>query len=180
MDEALKAELASIKNALVATTEAVEGQTLTAGTATAVSGAQALIGSVVSKFSWTKAMVNALGSNLTGDITVCTLPAKTLVKRAIIRITTQGAGTTTMTVSLGRTGTGYIDWIKASDAKAADGTMYGLATADIGTGMDDLLGDLPSMTAGTAVKLHFVTTVEHLDDVSASAGDVFLETIVLP
>lgn len=128
------------------------------------------------KFSWTNAMVVALGAGLIGDITVATLPAKTIVHKAVIVITGQAAGPTTLTLALGRTGALYIDYIVAKTAKAAANTIYGEAFADLGTNLSALVADLPSLTTTTDIKLHFIATVANLDQTTASTGDVYLWT----
>lgn len=135
--------------------------------------------SVIHKFQWTNANVVALGAATTGNITVCTLPAKTVVKRAYIVITGQGAGATTLTVSLGRVSTAYTDYIVASNAKAAANTVYGDATAEQGAGIT-LAGDLPSVTGTTAVIAQFISTGANLSAVTGSTGDIYIETITLP
>lgn len=149
---------------------------LTAGTMTV--GTSSMVRSTVHKFSWTNAMVVALGAGLTGDIAVCTLPAKTVVKRAWVVITGQAAGVTTLTVAVGRTSALYIDYIVASDAKAAVNTKYGGASADLGTNLTGY--DLPSVTATTLVNAHFISTVQNLNATTGSTGDIYLETLVLP
>ena len=136
--------------------------------------------SVLHKFSWTNAMVAALGAVTTSELTVCTLPAKTFVKKALVVITGQAASLTALTVSLGRVGTAYIDYIVASNAKAAANTIYGNAIAEIGTGIADVAGDIPSLTGTTDVKLQFISAVENLSNITASTGDVYLETILYP
>ncbi len=156
----------------------VPGQALTPGTA--VVGAQAKIGSVVSKFSWTNAQIVALGAVLSGNIALCTLPAKTIVKRVLINITGTAAGTTTLTVSMGRTAATFLDYIIASNAQVGANTVYGDATGELGTSMSTFVGDLPSMTATTLVNLQFVSTVQNLDQCTGSTGDCWLETITLP
>lgn len=141
------------------------------GTSTAVqSGSPTLL-----KFSW--ALTDLAIAATTGNVAAFSLPAKTVVRNAYIVITTQGTHGSTLTVSLGRTGSGYIDLIAASDAKAAANTIYGDASADRGT----LLGyDLPSLTASTTVNLQFVSGSGNLSTVTASAGDVYLEVVTLP
>lgn len=133
----------------------------------------------VFKFSWTNAIVVAL-SGTTGNILACTLPAKTLVRKATIVITGQAAGITALTVSLGRTATAYIDYAVAKSAKAAVNTVYGQTIADVGTNLSAILGDLPSLTATTDVNLQFVSAVENLSNVTGSSGDVILETELIP
>jgi len=170
----------SIANASsIAASATLSGAAPTAGTMT-----ETAVGfpvSVINKYSWTNAMVTALGASLTGDITVCTLPARTVVKRCWVVIASAAAGVTTLTVAVGRVAAGYIDWVVASDAKAAANSVYGDAIGEIGTGLASLpQGDMPSFTATTAVKAHFISTVANLDQVTNSTGVVYLETMILP
>lgn len=154
----------------------VAGNALTAGTMTV--GANAYVRSHISKFTWTNAMVVALGAATTGDITVCTLPAKTVVKNAYVVIDSTAAGVTTLTVAVGRVSAGYIDYIVASDAKVAANTVYGDGSAERGTNLTGY--DMGSYTATVAVKAHFISTVENLDQTTTCTGTVYLETITLP
>ncbi len=133
---------------------------------------------VLHSFVWTNAMVVALGAGLTGDVTVCTLPAKTVVLNAYVVITGTAAGVATLTVAVGRTAAGYIDYIVASDAKVAANTVYGDASGERGTNLTGY--DLPSYTGTTAVKAHFVSTVQNLDQTTGSTGTVILETLLVP
>lgn len=133
---------------------------------------------VIHSFAWTNAMVVALGSGLTGDVTVCTLPAKTVVHNCYVVITGAGAGVTTLTVAVGRTAAGYIDYIVASDAKAAANTVYGNASGERGTNLTSY--DLPAYAGTTDVKAHFISTVENLDQTTGSTGLVILETSLAP
>lgn len=150
---------------------------LTAGTL-AVANAGTL-GHAISKYTWTNAQVAAL-SGTTGNLLVCTLPANTLVKSALVIITGQAAGVTALTVALGRTSALYVDYIVASNAKAATNTIYGDATAELGTNLSALIGDLPSITATTDINLHFISSIENLSNVTGSTGSVYLETLTLP
>jgi hypothetical protein len=142
---------------------------------TAVNSAE--VRTVVSRYDWTNANVVALGAALTGDITVCTLPAKTVITNAFIVITGAAAGPTTVTVSLGTEGSPYVSDVVASDAKAAANTVYGNIAAERGTGAG---WDYPSHNATTAVKMHWISTVQNLDQVTGSTGIVYLETMTLP
>lgn len=150
---------------------------LTSATMTAEN--QALVtGSAIHSYTWTNAQVVALGAATTGDISVATLPAKTVVKNAYVVITGAAAGPATVTVACGRTGAGYTDYIVASDAKAAANTVYGDASAERGT---NLVGyDLPSYTGTTTINCHFISTVANLDQVTGSTGRVILETSLVP
>lgn len=149
-------------------------------TGTMTPGVNGTLMSGWAKFSWTNAMVVALGAALTGDITVCTLAAKTIVEKAVVIITGQAAGPVTLTLAVGRTGALYIDYIVASDAKATTNTVYGQAFANLGTNLSALVGDLPSVTGTTAIKAHFIATVANLDQVTGSGGDIYLKLVTLP
>jgi len=149
---------------------------LTAGTMT--QSVSSLAQSTVHRFDWTNAMIVALGANLTGDITVCTLPAKTVVKRVWAVITGQAAGPTTLTMAIGRTGALCIDYLIAVTIKAAANTIYGAVAGDLGTNLTGY--DLPSYTGTTAVKAHFIATVSNLDQTTGSSGSIYIETMVLP
>lgn len=133
--------------------------------------------SSVYKYSWTNALVAGL-SGTANTLTVCTLPAKSIVKRAWVNVLTAAGGVTALTVSLGRTATDYIDYIVASNAKAQ--ALYGDGSAENGTGLADLFGDLPSMTTTTAVNLRFDANAENLSAVTTSTGEVILEITQLP
>ena len=141
--------------------------------------ASAQVRSVYHKFSWTNANVAGL-TGTTGNLVVGTLPAKTLVKSALIIITGQAAGVTALTVSLGRTASAYIDYLVASDAKAVANTVYGDTFTDLGANLSELIGDLPSVTGTTAVNLQFVSAIEDLSTVTGSTGEIILETVLLP
>src|SRR6185369_2342466 len=116
----------------------------------------ALVRSVVSKFSWTNAMITALGASTTGDITVCTLPANVVVKNMYVVIDTPDSSANALSIAVGRVSASFIDYIVASDAKAAANTVYGDASAERGTNLTGF--DLPSPTGTTAVNCHFVST----------------------
>lgn len=149
--------------------------TLTSGTLTVTSSAFSR--QATHRFDWTNAMIAAL-TGTADDITVCTLPAKTVVKNAYVVITGSAAGPATVTVALGRTSAAYIDYIVASDAKAAANTVYGDASGERGTNLTGY--DLPSFTGTTAVKVHFISTVANLSTITGSTGTVYLETVTLP
>ena len=151
---------------------------LTAGTITAVGGKQANVTSVVSRFDWTNAQVVGLGAVLSGNLVVATLPAKTVIKNAYVVITGAATGTTTLTVSVGRTAATFTDYIVAKDAKAAANTVYGAVAADRGTNLTGF--DLPAWAATTPVNIQFIATGTNLNTVLTSTGSVYLETMILP
>lgn len=156
-------------------------QNLTAGTLTATNQSEMRV--VIQRYDWTNAMVTALGAVTTGNVAVCTLPAKTVIKNAFVVITGQGATVTTLTVSLGTNSTTYDDLIVASNAKATANTVYGDAKAERGTALYDgttILNFLPSFTGTTVVNVQFISTGGNLSTVTASTGTVYLETYILP
>lgn len=150
---------------------------LTAGTMTMASTSPVVVGGW-NKFSWTNAMVVALGAST--DMTICTLPAKSVVKRAVVVIGTAATQAATLTVSVGRTATGYIDYVVASNAKAAANTIYGDAAAEQGTGLKSDVLDIPSWTATTPVIAQFLIGAGTNADVLTSTGSVYLYVDILP
>lgn len=152
------------------------GQKLTTGTMTATS--TGLVKTTLSRFDWTNAMVTALGATTAGDITICTLPAKTVVTNAYMVVDTAAGTVTTLTGAVGRVSATYIDYIVASDLKAAANTVYGDASAERGTNLTGY--DLPSYTGTTAVVMHLISTGGNLSTVTTCTGHIYLETMVLP
>lgn len=137
------------------------------------------------KFTWTNAMVTALGAVTAGDVLVCTLPAKTVITRAFIVIGTTAAGTTTLSVAVGTVSAGYIDYVVAvaNGAQAAANTVYGDATTEIGTNLYNGTGfidHLPSFTGTTAVNAHFISTGANLSAVTTCTGTIYLDYYILP
>jgi hypothetical protein len=170
------ATIYSLTQKILGTNEALQ---LTAGTMTmSGSGVNGIPRIATAKASWTNAMVVALGANATGDITVATLPAKHKVIDVAVVIDTACQHADTLTISVGRTDTDYIDYIVASNAKAAANTVYGDASAERGTNLTGY--DLPSYTATTAIKAHFVAGSGHLDDVTTCTGHVTITTQLEP
>lgn len=148
--------------------------TVTAGTANMIfAGA---LQKTVQKFSITNAMVVALGAGLSGNISLCTLPAKTRVENCYIVVTSPAVGPATVTVSVGRTAAAYIDYIVASDAKTA--ATYGDVSGERGTNL--VLYDVPSFSATTLVNVQMVSTGANLNTVTGFAAEVYLETVQLP
>lgn len=156
---------------------------LTAGTLTVDQPAKCL--AAWSKFSWTNAMVVAAASS-SNKITVCTLPAKTIVHRCLVSINTAATQAATLTVQAG-TAADTDGFVVASNAKATAGTVYGDGIAEQGVLLfvpgdtDDYhLEHLPSWTATTVVEIEFVIGAGTLADVTASTGSVYLLTSTLP
>lgn len=156
-------------------------QNLTAGTMTASN--QSEMRTVIHKYSWTNAMVTALGATTTGNVAVCTLPAKTVVKNAYVVIVTSGATVTTLTVSVGTNSTTYDNFVLAGNAKAGANTVYGDAKAELGTALYDattILNYMGSFTGTTLVNAQFISTGGNLSTVTTSTGSIYLETYTLP
>jgi hypothetical protein len=162
------------------------GDLVTSGAITAVAGGgtvpfNGVIRVGVYKRTWTNAEVQALGANLTGDIKVATLPAKTIVRNAYVVIDSQASVVDTLTVAMGRTSAAYIDYIVASNAMVAANTVYGDGTPERGTNLTGY--DIPSYTAAVDVYLHFIATSaggKKLADVLGCTGTIYLLTETLP
>lgn len=122
----------------------------------------------------------ALGAALTGDITIATVPARTVIYRVWMAITGQAAGVATLTGSIGKTAAAYADYFLTKDLKAAVNTLYGQVVGDYAAAMALYCGDMPSFTAATAIKLHLISTGANLSAVTGSSGVIILETTVLP
>lgn len=149
---------------------------MTAGTMTATNSA--VTSATVHRYDWTNAMVVALGASTTGDITICTLPAKVVVRNVYVVIDTPDSSANALTIAVGRTTAAFIDYIVASDAKGSANTIYGDASAERGTNLTGY--DLPSITGTTAIKAHFIKTTTNLSTVTASTGHIYIETTTLP
>lgn len=154
----------------------IGGALLTAATMTAETVAD--VRKTTHSYTWTNAMIVALGATTAGDIKVATLPAKEVVENAYVVIITPDSSANALTVACGRTSAAYIDYVVASDAKAAANTVYGDASGERGTNLTGY--DLPSYTATTDVFCHFIKTTTNLNTVTASTGRVILETTLVP
>lgn len=131
------------------------------------------------KAAWANTDLVACGAVTTCNITIGTLPARGKVAFAFVRSTGAAAGPTTVTVSLGRTSTAFIDYVVASNAKATG--VYGDVSGERGTNMADaFFGDVPSLSTTTAVVLQFVSTGGNLSTVTGSTGEVLVRYEVVP
>jgi hypothetical protein len=127
---------------------------------------------------WVNTDVTALPTT-SGNILVCTLPARARVMNAFVRVIGAAVGPTTVTVSLGRTSSTFIDYVVASNAKASG--VYGDVSGERGTNMADaFFGDVPSLAATTDVNLQFVSTGASLPSVTASTGQVRIRWELVP
>lgn len=146
--------------------------------ATMTAETQGVLASAWSSYTWSNAQVTALGAVTTGNISAFTLPAKTVVENMYVVITGAAAGPATVTVSCGRTGATYIDYITAQNAKAAANTVYGDGAAERGTNLTG--SDLPSYTGTTTVNCQFISSGANLSTVTGSSGRVIVKTATVP
>lgn len=151
-------------------------QTLTAGGLASGGFAPA---NYLSKYTWTNAMIVALGGVLTGDLTIATFPAGTVLKRLWMVVNTSAGGVTTLTGSIGKTAAAYADYFLTKDLKAAANTVYGQVVGDYAAALALYCGDMPSFTATTAIKLHLIATGANLSAVTTSTGSIYMETTIL-
>ncbi len=131
------------------------------------------------KMTWTNADMVACGAVTTCNIVVGTLPARAKVAFAFVRVTGAAVGPTTVTVSLGRTSTAFIDYVVASNSKATG--VYGDVSGERGTNMGDaFFGDVPSLASTTDVTLQIVSTGANISTITASTGEVLVRFEVVP
>ncbi len=159
--------------ALSALSEPVRGDP---GPWTQVAGASASGRGVIKK-TFTLADFAGLGTTIQSlNISVGTLPAKAVVRGTHLRVDQAAEGTTTATCSVGVAGTAYVDWLVASDMKAVAGTWYGAAAAARGaTNLGHLVYDTEKV-----IVAQVLCTVEHLVDLTACGGTVYVEYEILP
>ena len=154
---------------------------LTASTMTVSSNA--LVREVITKYSWTNAMVAALGAVTAGDVQIATIPANCEIRRVTIVLDSQAAGTTTLTIAVGRTGAAFNDYVVVSDCQQAANTVYGDTKTTIGTNLYDgvtLRPDVPSITATTPLKAHFISTGANLSAVTTCTGHIYVTSVLRP
>ena len=123
----------------------------------------------------------------TSNVNIATYPASNVISRIIIKITGAATHADTVTVSAGRTGTDYIDYVVASDAKAAANTFYGDALTEIGTNLKDSGATTPCedfaglSTSTTTFTAQFKCGVgADINTITGSTGTVYIETYELP
>ncbi len=131
----------------------------------------------VIKYTWTNAEVVAAGTGGTEALlAIGSLPANSQLLSAYIVIGTQATfAAGTLTVGCGRTSATYVDFIAASDAKAAAATIYGNAAAERAT--DAAIQLFP---AATPVKAIFTAGAGDLANVTTSTGTIYLLYVVYP
>ena len=123
----------------------------------------------------TNAELVALGEILVGNVLVGTLPANSRLIATYFDVTTAETSANNLTVSMGVTGTGYVDWIVASDAKTK--ARLGDAAAERGaTNIDGAL----FYTTAQSIYAQFTKTTTHMADLTAFAGTAWVEYAVYP
>lgn len=136
-------------------------------------GQQGQASSTWRKVSITNAQVVALGAAVSGNIALFTLAAKEILENVVVNVTTPGAGTTTLTMSVGRTGALYVDGIVASDVKTA-AIVLGVLSAQRGVNLT--AGGDPGGFASRTYYAQFVSTVQNLSAVTGFACNVHYKT----
>lgn len=116
------------------------------------------------KYTVSAAQVAALGSSLTGDLTLDTLPANVFVQQIVWDVTTAFAGTATLKLQVGTatSGSGAYAYGGTSSGTSIQSTGYYTAAVNAMTG------------ASTTVYANFTATTNDLSSVSAGALEVWL------
>lgn len=114
-------------------------------------------------------------AGLTNDITLFTLPAKTLIHKIILKQTTAFSGTliATYTISIGITGN-LVKYIAVYDVMAAVASnTFGVSSTSINPTLEDF-------SSGVAIKISAVSSVANLDASTAGSIDTYVLTSLLP
>lgn len=130
----------------------------------------------VIKYAWTNAEIVALGGGTSGTITIGTLPANSQLLSAYAIVGTQATfAAGTLTLGVGRTSATFVDFLAASDLKAAAGTVYGNAAAERATD-----AAIQLVTAATDVKAIVTGGAGDLANVTGSTGTIYLLYVTYP
>lgn len=131
----------------------------------------------VLKYTWTNAEIVAAGTGGTEALlSIGTIPANSQLLSAYTVIGTQATfAAGTLTVGVGRTAATYVDFLAASDAKAAAATVYGNAAAERATD-----AAIQFLTAATPVKAIFTAGAGDLANVTTSTGTIYLLYVTYP
>lgn len=116
-------------------------------------------------------VTTAKAAATTQSLTIFALPAKALVLSCVIKSTTAFTGTTTLTATLGITGT----------LTACVSTPFDLKAAVANTNFSVALPATPIVSyAGTNLILALTSTIDNISSISAGAVDVTITWEVLP
>jgi hypothetical protein len=129
------------------------------------------------KKTWTNAEIVTAGTGGTSaTIDVGVLPAGWQLLSAYIIVGTQATfAAGTLTMGVGRTGATYVDFLAASDLKAAAATVYGNAAAERATDAAIQYG-----AAAATVKAIITAGAGDLANVTTSTGTIYLLYVVYP
>lgn len=127
--------------------------------------------------TFSAAQVQALGAVGNGTLTVATLPAKTYVRNVYCRVSTVDLGGGSGTVSVGRAGATYVDYIAAGALVEFDDVLLGDVSGERGANLTGY--DLPSYTTTTAVLIRFTASGATLADININ-GTVVIDYMVIP
>ena len=127
-------------------------------------------------YSWTNSTITAGAGGTSIDVTLGTIPAKSQILTAYAVVDTQATfAAGTLTVSVGRTGTAYADFLAVGDLKAAAGTIYGNAAAERATDAAIIY-----LASATALKAQFLAGAGDLANVTGSTGTIRVGYITFP
>lgn len=131
----------------------------------------------VIKKTWTNAEIVTAGSGGTsGTIDVGTLPAGWQLLSAYIIVGTQATfAAGTLTMGVGRTGATYVDFLAASDLKAAAATVYGNAAAERATD-----AAIQYSASAATVKAIITAGAGDIANVTTCTGTIYLLYVVYP
>ncbi len=125
---------------------------------------------------WTKYSVlhTALQTaDVTNNIELFSLPAKTVIHKVIIKQTTAFLGCATYTISVGIAGT-LAKYIAAYDVTAA------VAATTFGVSLATVNATLENFSSAASIKIAATSTIQNLSSSSAGAVDVYVLTSTLP
>jgi len=131
---------------------------------------------VIHKFTWANTDITGLGASPTGDIAICTLPARTRVVWAGFEVTGAATFADTLVGGIGVTGANYDDFVVDSDLKST--AFYGDTAAERGTSLDDYSFYFTGTSTPT-VYMHVDGNLTNLSGVTGSTGTIWIVTETL-
>lgn len=142
-------------------------------TASAITAAQLLSLPYWTKYTVTHTQLQTAGT--TNNITLFTVPAKTLIHKVVIKQSTAFAGTliVSYTLSVGITGT-LAKYIAAYDVFAA------VASSTFGVSAATILETIEDFSSGVAIKVAAISAGGNLNASTAGSADIWVQTSLLP
>ena len=155
----------------------LEDQELTPGELTVATSAE--VRSVIHKFTWTNAMINAVvptatSPNYLGKLLICTLPAKTVITNCFAVIDSRATQPFTCSATIGISGGSEL--LATFDLGSVANTIFGNLAAERGASASYYF---PSNTATTALYMN-LTAISAFTDVLNSAGSIHIYSTILP